>query len=160
MALIGAPAIILLDEPTNDVDPIRREKQWQLLQELAQKGHSILIVTHNLLEVEKYADHFALFHHGKLLKAGTVQQINHQPHYEISFQFSSPHVLREFNDYKLINVKICQIELSETDFIEILPRLHLLLKKKEIFAITIKEKQLSISDLYRKEFSQSHEIIV
>ena len=32
MALIGAPAIILLDEPTNDVGPIRREKQWQLLQ--------------------------------------------------------------------------------------------------------------------------------
>ena len=60
MALIGSPTIILLDEPTNDVDPIRREKQWQLLQKLAHKGHTIIIVTHNLLEVEKYADNYAL----------------------------------------------------------------------------------------------------
>ena len=48
--------VLLLDEPTNDVDPVRREKQWRLLQKLAYKGHTIIIVTHNLLEVEKYAD--------------------------------------------------------------------------------------------------------
>ena len=52
MALIGSADIMLLDEPTNDVDPVRREKQWQLLQKLAYKGHTIIIVTHNLLEVE------------------------------------------------------------------------------------------------------------
>lgn len=32
MALIGSADIMLLDEPTNDVDPVRREKQWRLLQ--------------------------------------------------------------------------------------------------------------------------------
>ena len=68
MALIGSPTIILLDEPTNDVDPIRREKQWQLLQKLAHKGHTIIIVTHNLLEVEKYADRYILMNHGKVLE--------------------------------------------------------------------------------------------
>lgn len=52
MALIGSADIMLLDEPTNDVDPVRREKQWRLLQKLAYKGHTIIIVTHNLLEVE------------------------------------------------------------------------------------------------------------
>ena len=45
MALIGSADIMLLDEPTNDVDPVRREKQWQLLKKLAYKGHTIIIVT-------------------------------------------------------------------------------------------------------------------
>ena len=35
----------------------------------AHKGHTIIIVTHNLLEVEKYADNYALFNHGKLIKS-------------------------------------------------------------------------------------------
>ena len=52
---------MLLDEPTNDVDPVRREKQWQLLQKLAYKGHTIIIVTHNLLEVEKICGIILLF---------------------------------------------------------------------------------------------------
>ena len=88
MALIGSADIMLLDEPTNDVDPVRREKQWRLLQKLAYKGHTIIIVTHNLLEVEKYADNFALFNHGKLLKSGPVHQMSYKNHYQISFNLS------------------------------------------------------------------------
>ena len=61
MAVISPPKIILLDELTNDVDPIRRHKLWSYLKELASKGHIVVIVTHNILEVEKYADKYYLF---------------------------------------------------------------------------------------------------
>lgn len=68
MAVSCAPAIILLDEPTNDVDPIRRQLVWKYLNKLAKKNHIILVITHNLLEVEKYADRFLLLHKGKIVK--------------------------------------------------------------------------------------------
>ncbi|MFR6600106.1 MAG: hypothetical protein ACLUSV_03380 [Streptococcus sp.] len=55
-----------------------------IITKLAYKGHTIIIVTHNLLEVEKYADNFALFNHGKLLKSGPVHQMSYKNHYQIS----------------------------------------------------------------------------
>ena len=109
MALIGSADIMLLDEPTNDVDPVRREKQWQLLQKLAYKGHSIIIVTHNLLEVEKYADNFALFNHGKLLKSGPVHQMSYKNHYQITFNFVSKEFVSLFENYTIVNGRVCQM---------------------------------------------------
>lgn len=157
MTLIGAPDIILLDEPTNDVDPLRREKQWQLLHSLALKGHTVVIVTHNLLEVEKYADHYALFNHGKLLKTGSVQQISHQKTYQLSFHFQQQAVLADLQDYTLINGEICQLELAEADLAVTLATLQDNLEKGHLTDLDLHEKQLSISDLYREELTQTHE---
>ena len=53
MALIGSADIMLLDEPTTMLILYVVKNQWRLLQKLAYKGHTIIIVTHNLLEVEK-----------------------------------------------------------------------------------------------------------
>lgn len=74
MAVISSPKIILLDELTNDVDPIRRHKLWSYLKELASKGHIVVIVTHNILEVEKYADKYYLFENGKVKTYGNVRK--------------------------------------------------------------------------------------
>ncbi|WP_017471378.1 ABC transporter ATP-binding protein [Amphibacillus jilinensis] len=68
MAVVCPPPIILLDEPTNDVDPVRRKLVWSYMKKLAKKGHIVIVVTHNLLEVEQYADRFLLFDHGQLIK--------------------------------------------------------------------------------------------
>lgn len=64
MSLVGSYPIIVLDEPTNDVDPIRRAIMWRYLQKLAKQGIIILVVTHNIPEVEKYADRYVLLDKG------------------------------------------------------------------------------------------------
>ena len=76
--------ILLLDEPTNDVDPIRRQTIWRYLKKLAKKGHIVIVVTHNLLEVEQYADRYIVMNKGKVLedkvpKAHSLEsgQLNH-----------------------------------------------------------------------------------
>ena len=143
MALIGSADIMLLDEPTNDVDPVRREKQWQLLQKLAYKGHTIIIVTHNLLEVEKYADNFALFNHGKLLKSGPVHQI--------SFNFVSKEFVSLFENFTIVNGCVCQLEIEESELTRILIQFKEGLEKGIISNLSVKMKTLSISDLYKEE---------
>ncbi len=68
MSLVSSYPIIVLDEPTNDVDPIRRDIMWRYLQKLAKQGIIILVVTHNILEVEKYADRYVLLDKGMVKK--------------------------------------------------------------------------------------------
>ncbi|MRB67626.1 AAA family ATPase, partial [Bacillus thuringiensis] len=68
MSIVAPPPILLLDEPTNNVDPIRRKIIWNSLRKLAQKGHIVIVVTHNLLEVDQYADRYLLFDKGTLIK--------------------------------------------------------------------------------------------
>lgn len=76
MACAYPPPIVLLDEPTNDVDPIRRKKVWAYIKQLAHAHHIVLVVTHNLLEVEKYTDRIVLFNRGKIIKDDTIKNLH------------------------------------------------------------------------------------
>lgn len=68
MAVAYPSDIILLDEPTNDVDPIRRKLIWKYMRKLAKEGHMIFVVTHNLLEVEQYTDRYILLNKGCMIR--------------------------------------------------------------------------------------------
>jgi len=71
-AAISAPArLLVLDEPTNDVDPIRRQLLWNLLGELGEDGATVLLVTHNLAEAERFIDRLAIIDGGRIVREGT-----------------------------------------------------------------------------------------
>src|SRR5690625_7590462 len=76
MAVIVPGKLVILDEPTNDVDPIRRKLLWDQVNELANNGITVLLITHNVLEAEKSVDRLALIHNGKIVKLGTPAQLN------------------------------------------------------------------------------------
>jgi ABC-2 type transport system ATP-binding protein len=71
MAAAVPGRVVILDEPTNDVDPLRRRMLWQQVRALADAGSAVLLVTHNVLEAERTVDHLALMHGGRVLAAGT-----------------------------------------------------------------------------------------
>lgn len=96
MAVIAPPPILLLDEPTNDVDPIRRKLLWSYLQGLTARGHIVVVVTHNILEVEQYADCFYLLEQGQIKAAGSVKKLSNQAKIKISFLPQNLHVLMDF----------------------------------------------------------------
>ncbi len=70
-AIVGGQKVLVLDEPTNDVDPVRRQLLWGLLAELRADGAAILLVTHNLAEAERVIDRFAIIDRGQILREGT-----------------------------------------------------------------------------------------
>ncbi|MCX7617846.1 ABC transporter ATP-binding protein [Tepidiforma sp.] len=71
-AAIAAPArLLVLDEPTNDVDPLRRVLLWELISELGRGGATILLVTHNLAEAERVIDRLAIMNAGRIVREGT-----------------------------------------------------------------------------------------
>ncbi len=69
-ALIHSPRLILLDEPTNGVDPVSRRDFWKILYELLKKGITILVSTAYLDEAER-TTRTALMSNGRLIELGT-----------------------------------------------------------------------------------------
>lgn len=74
-ALLGDPKVLVLDEPTNGLDPVGIAEIRQLIIELRNSGHTIIIASHLLDEVEKVCTHMAILKKGELLTTGEVNEI-------------------------------------------------------------------------------------
>lgn len=74
-ALLGNPEVLILDEPTNGLDPAGIAEVRELIQQLAQTGKTIILASHLLDEVEKVCSHVAILQKGKLLLSGPVNQV-------------------------------------------------------------------------------------
>jgi ABC-2 type transport system ATP-binding protein len=71
MAAVEPGRVVVLDEPTNDVDPLRRRALWVQIRALADDGAAVLLVTHNVLEAERCVDRLAIVGGGRVLADGT-----------------------------------------------------------------------------------------
>jgi len=75
LALLNDPDLLILDEPTNGLDPSGIVEIRNLLLELRSKGKTIFISSHLLSEIEKFATHIALIDHGEIKFKGTIEEI-------------------------------------------------------------------------------------
>jgi ABC-2 type transport system ATP-binding protein len=74
-ALLGEPSILVLDEPTNGLDPVGIMEIRELIIELSRKGHTIIMASHLLDEVEKVCTHVAILKTGTLVTSGAVHDV-------------------------------------------------------------------------------------
>lgn len=73
-ALIGAPPVLLLDEPTARLDPVQREAIGGLLSELSM-AHAVVVSTHLLEEAERLCSHLVLLDQGQLCAEGSLREL-------------------------------------------------------------------------------------
>lgn len=74
MALIGSPKLLILDEPTNGLDPIGIEELRDLIKSLPAKGITVILSSHILLEVQKTADYIGIIEGGNLEYEGKLEK--------------------------------------------------------------------------------------
>jgi ABC-2 type transport system ATP-binding protein len=74
-AMLHRPDLIVLDEPTDGVDPVGRREIRDVLKQLADQGHSIFLNSHLLQEIELICSSVAILNHGKLLRTGSVREL-------------------------------------------------------------------------------------
>jgi ABC-2 type transport system ATP-binding protein len=74
-ALLGRPKVLVLDEPTNGLDPVGIAEIRDLIVELKNQGHTIIMASHLLDEVEKVCTHVAILKTGTLLTTGHVEDV-------------------------------------------------------------------------------------
>ncbi len=75
MVTVWPGRVVILDEPTNDVDPARRRLLWQQIRRLGDEGAAVLLVTHNVMEAEKSVDRLAIIGDGRLIAEGTPSSL-------------------------------------------------------------------------------------
>ncbi|BAC44147.1 ATP-binding cassette domain-containing protein [Malacoplasma penetrans] len=73
-ALVHNPDILIMDEPTANLDPISRNEFYTLTKKLQEQGKTIFVSSHILSEVEKYADYVTILDGGRIVYSGPLDQ--------------------------------------------------------------------------------------
>jgi ABC-2 type transport system ATP-binding protein len=74
-AMLGLPEVLVLDEPTNGLDPPQIAEMREVLQSYAATGRTVIVSSHLLAEVEQTCTHVVVMHRGVLVAAGSVAEI-------------------------------------------------------------------------------------
>ncbi|VEG27024.1 ABC transporter ATP-binding protein [Actinomyces howellii] len=75
MCAVEPGRLVVLDEPTNDVDPVRRRLLWGQIRALADRGTAVLLVTHNVREAERAVDDLVVLNHGRVIARGAPDEL-------------------------------------------------------------------------------------
>ena len=74
-SLVGRPSVIFLDEPSTGLDPQSRQTMWQVIEGLAASGVTVFLTTQYLEEADRLADRIAVLDAGRLVAAGTAEEL-------------------------------------------------------------------------------------
>lgn len=100
-ALVHDPKILILDEPTADLDPLLRNHIWRLVRKINKRGTTIILSSHHLSELEDLCSRIAIIKEGKILAVGTPNEIKERfsKHEEIHLE-SFPGNYTQISDFK------------------------------------------------------------
>ena len=88
MSLMGRPKLLVLDEPTNELDPVRRKQVWDKIAELNRlEGVTCILVTHNVLEAEKVIQRVCVMQSGRIVVLGTPGEIKKSTGSQVRLEF-------------------------------------------------------------------------
>ena len=74
-SLVGAPRLLLLDEPTTGLDPAGRSEVWDAVRSLVAGGTDVVLTTHYLDEADELADQVVVIDHGRAIASGTLGEL-------------------------------------------------------------------------------------
>ena len=75
IALVGRPALLILDEPSSNLDPHLRRQLWDVLNYYRSQGLTIVMTTHNMQEAQQYSDVVCVMNEGQIIASGSVPQL-------------------------------------------------------------------------------------
>lgn len=119
-ALIHDPKILILDEPTADLDPLLRNHIWRLVRKINKRGTTVVLASHHLSELETLCSRIAILKDGKMLAVGTPNEIKERfsKHEEIHLETfpGNYHLIADIDD-KDIKKEIAEIEDKGTKLV-------------------------------------------
>ena len=152
------PEYLILDEPVDGLDPVMRRQVWSLLLgDVAERGTTVLVSSHNLRELEDVCDHVGIMHKGKIIVERSLSDLQgNVSKIQVAFQEGMPTLPKDFEIlhmsntgrvYTLIvkgNPERAKMILEETHpmLIDILP-----LTLEEIFIYEMGGKNYEIKDI-------------
>ena len=78
IALVGKPALLILDEPSSNLDPHLRRQLWDVLNHYRSEGLTIVMTTHNMQEAQQYSDVICIIDQSQIIASGSLPQLLEQ----------------------------------------------------------------------------------
>lgn len=90
LALVNNPELVILDELTTGLDPAARRASWELIEQIRDRGVTVLLVTHFMEEAQRLCDRVALMHQGKIVRVGTPDELTSRQDQLLRLSFTQP----------------------------------------------------------------------
>ncbi|EUJ32840.1 bacitracin ABC transporter ATP-binding protein [Listeria floridensis FSL S10-1187] len=148
-ALIHQPDLLILDEPTNGLDPQGMREFRELIRELAQRGTSVLISSHLLSEIQQITDRFAIINQGKLTHIERITDLEQEAGFTIQLEVSDPEAAKlvlETLALEITNRNGNQFTLHTTN--EVVPEIARALVKANIDVLELAKIHVSLEDRF------------
>ncbi len=149
-AMINDPELVILDEPTDGVDPIGRKEIRDVLIDLKNQGKTIFLNSHLLSEVELITDNVAILNKGNLVHQGNVQELTtSKEKFKIKFASELKEELKSenFNKYQIEQMEEDTVLFKLND-VEELNNLIDDLRKAQLFIVSIEPLKSSLEDMF------------
>src|SRR5690554_3163648 len=114
-ALLGKPKLLIMDEPTNGLDPQGIKELRQFIRRLANEGMSLFISSHLLSEIQLMCDRVAIITHGEVIAVGRVDELLEQSTGKVLIQVSNREKAMQVLD-SFINIQLIaeeEVEITE-----------------------------------------------
>ena len=103
LALCAMPDYLILDEPVDGLDPVMRRQVWSLiLQDVSERGTTVLVSSHNLRELEDVCDHVGVMNRGKLLLERSLSELQDST-VKLQLAFETPELPALPQDLKVLH---------------------------------------------------------
>ena len=149
-ALLGYPKLLILDEPTNGLDPAGSQEMRELICELPGRfGMTVVVSSHLLSEIDQMADHVAIIREGELVFQDTLEALHGRSRHHLALRTTNNPVARAILQEKSVS---CREEEGYlilpilTD--ELAAQLTRLLAERRLGVIRLEERQRSLEDIF------------
>ncbi|MFA5134701.1 MAG: ABC transporter ATP-binding protein [Patescibacteria group bacterium] len=134
MAFMTRPEILIMDEPTNALDPLLQNTTYELIEEVTKQGTTVFFSSHNLAEVDRICHRVGIIKKGKIVATESIHNLKEMRLYSVAIDFKSGFDKRIFQ-FEGIQIK------------KILPKSIMLTVKGDVNSLLKKLSTLNVHDV-------------
>jgi ABC-2 type transport system ATP-binding protein len=105
-AFAHSPKLLILDEPTNGLDPLMQSKLFDLIEEENRQGTTVFFSSHVLSDVQKTCDRVAIIRKGIIIKLETIDDLRKNMFKKVTLTFKNSKQIKQFEIDSILNPKV------------------------------------------------------
>ena len=148
-AILHKPNLLILDEPTNGLDPEGIKEIRELLKDLAEKEEmAVLISSHNLLELETFCNKICIIKNGKVMETNKIEDVKNIAKSGYIFEIDNTEMIdKMFKNVTIVNRNMFKIAVDRDEVPSVIKKLV----ENDIKIYAVNENKISLEDAFLKK---------
>jgi ABC-2 type transport system ATP-binding protein len=153
-ALVGAPDLLFLDEPTTGLDPQARRQVWDFIEQFKRMGRTILLTTHYMDEAERLCDRIAIMDQGKVIAQGTPRELiasigaEHMVEFSVGVTEPDVSLLRAIEGVREVRTVNGAVQVQVMELHSAVPALLDELSRQGVTLVELRTHSASLEDVF------------